>query len=232
MFEINDYKFLNYNIKNKIDREEVGKKRFKKFKEKINEFETNNLDGVQNLSLKIKKGEDAVIYCNDLKKLKIFLDNITTKNQKYFLSKGYRKIRIFKPNNIANNQKKFFKELNINMLEWGLFPNEISKIKNYLSEFNFEDLKDGKNFKFLIYKSLISTLKNSLIFFLNLAPTEKIFEAQNFKDFQSENIILYLTTDINFKKKCNFSKKIEFDNIEDKKKNNEEDVDEEEDYIN
>ena len=51
------------------------------------------------------------------------------------------------------------------MLEWGLFPNEISKIKNYLSKFNFEDLKDGKNFKFLIYKSLISTLKNSLIFF-------------------------------------------------------------------
>ena len=34
MFEINDYKFLNYNIKNKIDRRKQ-EKRFKKFKEKI-----------------------------------------------------------------------------------------------------------------------------------------------------------------------------------------------------
>ena len=59
------------------------------------------------------------------------------------------------------------------MLEWGLFPNEISKIKNYLSEFNFEDLKDGKNFKFLIYKSLISTLKNSLIFFFKFSTNRK-----------------------------------------------------------
>ena len=32
MFEINDYKFLNYNIKNKIDREEVGKKDLKNLK--------------------------------------------------------------------------------------------------------------------------------------------------------------------------------------------------------
>ena len=34
MFEINDYKFLNYNIKNKIDREEVGKKDLKNLKKK------------------------------------------------------------------------------------------------------------------------------------------------------------------------------------------------------
>lgn len=232
MFEIINYKFLDYNIANKIDREDVGKKRFKKFKEKINEFNKNNAAGGHNLSLTIKKGEDALIYCNDLKSLKIFLDNIITKNQKYFVSKGYRKIRIFNPNNNANDEKKFYKELYISLLEWGLYPNEISEIKNYLKGFNFEDLKDEKTFNFLIINSLINTLKDSVIFFLDLNPTQKLFESMKFKKFQEKNIILYLTTDIKFQKKCHIVKKIKFNIVENKTKNTSIDDDDEDNNLN
>ena len=191
MFEINNYKFLDYNIRDKIDREDVGKKRFEKFKEKINEFNKKNIEGGYNLSLKIEKGEDATIYCNDIKNLKIFLDNISTKSQKYFLSRGYRKIRIFNTNNNVSDEKKFFKELYINMLAWGLFPKEITKIKNYFEKFNFENFKDEKTFNFLIFNSLINTLEDCVIFFLNLYPPEKLFETKKFKKFEEKNIILY-----------------------------------------